>query len=150
VAEYKKPGFMVNALNALVKVMNRAGISPQGSHTLVVKGRTSGKPRSMPVNPMEFQGSRYLVAPRGETHWVRNLRASGEADLSLRKTEHIRTEEVADNEKPAIILAYLDRWGGVTREHFGASSNHPDEAELGRLAARTPVFRIVSGAPAGT
>jgi deazaflavin-dependent oxidoreductase (nitroreductase family) len=142
--EYRRPGPMLAVANGFILVLNRLGVSPQGSHTLLVRGRSTGKQRAMPVNPLEFEGGRYLVAPRGDTHWARNLRANHEADLRLgRKTEHIRTEEVPEAERPQIIAAYLRRWGNVTREHFGASSNEPDAAEIQRLAARTPVFRVL-------
>jgi deazaflavin-dependent oxidoreductase (nitroreductase family) len=130
--------------NRMVGLMNRLGMSPQGSHTLAVRGRKTGKEMTTPVNPMSHNGARYLVAPRGETHWARNLRATGEGELRLgRKSERIRTEEVAESERPELIAAYLKRWGSVTREHFGASSDTPDAAELQRLAARTPVFRVL-------
>ena len=52
-----------------------------GSRVLEVRGRSSGEPRRTPVNLLELEGERYLVAPRGETQWVRNLRASGEGRL---------------------------------------------------------------------
>ncbi len=45
---------------------------------LTVRGRHSGEPRTVPVAVLEHEGDRYLIAPRGRTHWVRNLRAAGE------------------------------------------------------------------------
>ncbi len=70
------------------------------------------------------------------------MRAGAEAELKIgRKSERITVTEVADSDKPSIIAAYLERWGGVTRTHFGATE-HPDAAELARLFERTPVFRI--------
>ncbi len=142
-AEYKKPGWAVtNVLNRGISLATKLGISPSGAQTLAVQGRTSGAWRTVPVNPLTIGSGRYLVAPRGETQWVRNMRASGAGELRLgRKRETIRVSEVADAEKPPVLKAYLDRWGGVTRSHFGTSEN-PDEAELARLAERSPVFRI--------
>ena len=67
-----------------------------GSRVLEVHGRKSGEWRRTPVNPLEFDGDRYIVAPRGETQWVRNLRARGEA--RLRKGR--RTEEFTATELP--------------------------------------------------
>ena len=61
--------------------LTRLGISLFGSRVLEVTGRTSGEPRRTPVNLLTFEGERYLVAPRGDTQWVRNLRASGEGRL---------------------------------------------------------------------
>jgi deazaflavin-dependent oxidoreductase (nitroreductase family) len=142
-AEYKRPGMATGLANALIKAMNWFGVSPQGSQTLVVRGRKSGKWMSAPVNPMDFEGSRYLVAPRGDTHWARNLRAAGTGELRLGKKRVVfKAREVPEVERPKLIAAYLERWGTVTREHFGTSSMSPGEDELARLAARTPVFRI--------
>jgi hypothetical protein len=142
-AEYKRPGRLAAAGNSLVRLLTGLGVSPQGAHTLTVRGRRSGKMVSTPVNPLTLNGTRYLVAPRGNTHWARNALAGGEAELRLgRKRERVRLVLLPEEERPPIIAAYLRRWGNVTREHFGATSNTPGEDELVRLAARTPVFRI--------
>jgi len=142
-AEYRKPGRLLAVGNLLIRLLNRLGLSPQGAQTLAVVGRKTGRVISTPVNPLALDGERYLVAPRGDTHWARNLRAGGRAELRLgRCTEQISAVEVPIADRPPIISAYLKRWGNVTREHFGASSNTPGEEELARLAARTPVFRI--------
>ena len=71
------------------------GISVMGSRVLEVKGRKSGEWRSTPVNLLTVEGSRYLVAPRGHTQWVRNMRVSGGGRLKLgRKTEDFKATEV--------------------------------------------------------
>ncbi len=141
--EYKKPGWVVkNVLNGAIALAAKFGISLSGAQELAVQGRSSGAWRTTPVNPLTMDGARYLVAPRGETHWVRNLRAQGGGELRLgRKRDAIVVTELVDAEKPPILKAYLDRWGGITRTHFGASAS-PDQAELERLAGRSPVFRI--------
>jgi hypothetical protein len=142
-AEYRRPGRLTAAMNTFVRLLTGLGVSPQGAHMLTVRGRSSGKRLSTPVNPLTFEGARYLVAPRGNTQWARNALARGEGELKLgRKTERVRLEAVPEEERPPIIAAYLRRWGNVTREHFGATSNTPGEEELARLAKRTPVFRI--------
>jgi hypothetical protein len=142
-APYSKPGFIsTNVLNKFIMLATKLGMSPQGAQTLRVKGRKSGAWHSTPINPHAVDGARYLVAPRGNTQWARNLRAGCEAELKIgRKSERIAVTELTDIEKPVIIATYLDRWGSVTRTHFGATA-HPDAAELERLAARTPVFRL--------
>jgi hypothetical protein len=85
------------------------------------------------------------VAPRGETQWVRNLRVSREARLTLgRRTEMVRVEEVADREKPPILRAYLKEWAWEVKQFFpGVGADASNEA-LARVAAKYPVFRIVS------
>lgn len=130
-------------MNAPILLATKLGLALGGANSLTVKGKVTGEPRTVPVNPLTFNGADYLVAPRGETFWVRNLRAAAEADLRLgRKKRHIRTVEVPEADRPAVIAAYLDRWGGVTRSHFGTVKD-PGAAELTRLSARTPVFRVV-------
>ena len=72
---YRRPGwFTRNVFNPRVAVATRAGLSIWGSRILQVRGRTSGQVRETPVNLLTFDGQRYLVAPRGVTEWVRNLR----------------------------------------------------------------------------
>ena len=103
--------------------------------TLAVRGRTSGEWRTVPVNVLEIDGKRYLVAPRGDSHWVRNLRAAGGGELRTRKgIETFRADEVADAEKPPLIEAYLSRWGAQVKALF---QELPDPADH-------PVFRIES------
>ena len=81
---YKQPGwFTNNVFNRVVAVMTRLGLSVYGSRILAVRGRKSGEWRTTPVNLLEYRGQRYLVAPRGVTQWVRNVRAGSQAELRL-------------------------------------------------------------------
>ncbi|MGE3073694.1 MAG: nitroreductase/quinone reductase family protein [Dehalococcoidia bacterium] len=143
-AEYKKPGIMVRVMNGALGLAVKLGMSPQGANLLTVRGRKSGKNMTTPVNPMMFEGAQYLVSPRGNTHWARNIRASHEGTLRLgRKKRPIRIlEELADDAKPPILLAYLDRWAGVTKDHFGIPWPNPSEADITRVCARTPMFKF--------
>jgi deazaflavin-dependent oxidoreductase (nitroreductase family) len=142
--EYKKPGwFSRTIMNAAPATAARFGLSMGGAWLLTVKGRKTGQPHTIPVNPLTIGGTRYLVSPRGDTQWSRNLKAAGQAELRLgHKTEQTAVAEVAEGERPAIIAEYLKRWGSVTRTHFG-TVKEPDAAELMRLAARTPVFKVL-------
>lgn len=142
--EYRKPGWFSRKLvNFVPAVAARSGLSMGGAWLLTVKGRKTGAPRTIPVNPLTIGGDRYLVSPRGDTQWSRNLKAAGEAGLRLgRSTEQASVLEVAESERPVIIAEYLKRWGNVTRSHFGTVKD-PGAAELARLAARTPVFRVL-------
>ena len=100
--------------NPIVMWLNRRGWSPHGAQTLVVKGRSSGQPRYAPVNPLSHEGRTYLVAPRGHVQWTHNLRAVGGGELRLgRKTRTFTAVEVADQEKPEVLHAYLRRWKEV-------------------------------------
>jgi deazaflavin-dependent oxidoreductase (nitroreductase family) len=125
---YLKPSWLIS--HVANPLLMRFGIVP----TLKVRGRETGHWRSVPVNVLELDGQRYLVAPRGETDWVRNLRAAGGGQLQYgrRRTEPFTATEVPDEEKPPIIEAYQQRWGGQVRSQFEALPNPADH----------PVFKI--------
>ena len=141
---YLAPGwFTRNIFNGAVAGLTRAGISVYGSRILVVRGRSSGLPRSVPVNVLTYEGNRYLVAPRGTTQWVRNLRAAGAGELRCgRRTEHFRAAEIADDDKIEMLRFYLKRWAWEVGAFFdGVGAKAPDD-ELRRIAPDHPVFRI--------
>jgi deazaflavin-dependent oxidoreductase (nitroreductase family) len=141
---YKRPGwFTQHVFNPMVARLTRLGLSVAGSRVLEVRGRTSGRPRRTPVNPLELDGERYLVAPRGDTQWVRNLRASGTGRLLVgRRGEDFAATEIEDDDKPPILRDYLRRWKweiGAFFEGVGADSS---DEELRRIAPKHPIFRI--------
>jgi deazaflavin-dependent oxidoreductase (nitroreductase family) len=144
-AHYQPPDwFTRNVFNRLVAAATRLGISVWGSRILEVKGRKSGEPRRTPVNVLTFEGSRYLVAPRGHTQWVRNIRAAGgEGVLILgRRRGRIDVVEVADAEKEAILRAYLRRWKWEVGQFFGGVGPDSPPEDIARIAPDHPVFRI--------
>ena len=143
--KYQRPGFFTRGVfNPLVGVAARLGLSMKGSRVLAVRGRQTGEWRTTPVNPLWFQGQRYLVAPRGNTQWVRNIRVSREGRLTLgRKTETITVEEVPDGEKVPILRAYLKEWAWESKQFFDLPGANVPDAELARIAPDHPVFRIV-------
>jgi deazaflavin-dependent oxidoreductase (nitroreductase family) len=113
-----------------------------GARVLEVKGRKSGEWRQTPVNPLSFEGERYLVAPRGHTQWVRNLRVSGEGRLAGRRTEGFTATELTDAEKPALLRAYLKKWKWEVGAFFDGVGAAAPESELQRIAPDHPVFKI--------
>ena len=142
---YQAPDwFTRNIFNPLVALVTRAGISVWGSRILEIPGRRTGALRRNPVNLLSLDDARYLVAPRGHTQWVRNLRAAGgEGNLLLgRRREPFHAIEVADAEKPEILRAYLRRWKWEVGQFFGGVSPDSDDAELTRIAPDHPVFRL--------
>ena len=147
VVDYQRPGwFTKHVFNPLVAGLTRGGVSLAGSRVLEVRGRKSGEWRRTPVNPLEFEGERFLVAPRGETQWVRNLRASNEGRLRKGlRTEEFTATELADDEKLPVLRAYLQKWAWEVGAFFqGVGADAPDE-ELRRIAPRHPIFRIRGG-----
>jgi deazaflavin-dependent oxidoreductase (nitroreductase family) len=144
---YQAPDwFTRNVFNRIVAAFTRAGISVLGSRVLEVRGRKSGEPRRNPVNLLTLDGQRYLVAPRGQTQWVRNLRAAGEGDLLLgRGREHFRANEVVDDRaKEKILRAYLRRWKWEVGHFFAGVGPDSSADEFVRIAPDHPVFRIAS------
>lgn len=145
-ATYQKPGwFTKHVFNRLVAILTRLGVSVAGSRVLEVRGRKSGEWRRTPVNLLAFEGKRCLVAPRGHTQWVRNLRVSGEGRLVLgRRTEEISVTELADDEKPPLLRAYLKKWKWEVGAFFGGVGPDSPDAELRRIAPDHPVFLIAA------
>lgn len=146
-SRYVEPGwFSRTVFNPGVALLARAGVSVWGSRVLRVRGRRTGEVRETPVNLLTIDGARYLVAPRGVTQWVRNLRAAGGGELALgRSSEPFRATELADDLKAPILRAYLKRWKFEVGAFFdGVSADSTDE-QWRRVAAQHPVFRIEAG-----
>ena len=146
--QYREPGwFTRNVFNKAVAGLTGLGISILGSRILAVRGRKSGEWRTTPVNLLIIDGQRYLVAPRGTTQWVRNLRVAGEGELRLgRRAEPFTAEEVSDDAKPAILRAYLARWKAEVGVFFGGAGPDAPDSELRRISPDHPVFKISSPA----
>jgi hypothetical protein len=143
-AYYRKPGWFTSTIfNPAVAAMTRAGISVWGSRVLRVRGRKSGEWRSAPVNLLTYEGKQYLVAPRGLTQWVRNLREAGEGELLLgNRAQRFRAHEIPDDQKIPILSAYLKRWKAEVGIFFGGVSADSPEEDLTRIAPDHPVFGI--------
>ena len=129
---YRKSGFFNSKI--LNPLMTALGLTP----SLMVRGRATGRKYTMPVWPLEYQGRLYLVAPRGNTHWARNLRAVGEGDLRLHgRTIHFKASEIPASQNAPIVAAYVDRngkrYGGFVAKEFEWM---PDPADH-------PVFLVI-------
>ncbi len=144
-SHYRAPGwFTRNVFNRSIAFLTRHGVSVLGSRVLAVKGRTSGEWRTTPVNLLELEAHRYLVSPRGEGQWVRNLRVAGTGELRVgTKVDVFRARELEHDEKVAVLRAYLKRWKfevGVFFEGVGADST---DEQLSAIAPRHPVFEVL-------
>jgi deazaflavin-dependent oxidoreductase (nitroreductase family) len=140
----KRPDwFTAHVFNPLVARLTRLGLSIAGSRVLEVRGRSSGQPRRTPVNPLELDGQRYLVAPRGETQWARNLRASGEGRLLVgSRSESFSARELGDEDKPPVLRAYLKRWKWEVGAFFDGVGPDASEQQMREAAPKHPVFRV--------
>jgi deazaflavin-dependent oxidoreductase (nitroreductase family) len=133
------------AVMRLVRWMTRHGLSLFGSRVLTVAGRTSGTPRSVPVNLMPLGHERYLVAPRGVTQWVRNVRAAEVAELRVgRRVETVRLVEVPVDQRVPVLRVYLDRWGWEVGRFVDGLTARSTDAELAAAAPGLPVFLVRS------
>jgi deazaflavin-dependent oxidoreductase (nitroreductase family) len=130
--------------NRVVNFLSKLGISVLDSRLLAVRGRKTGEWRTTTINLMtRDDGTRYLVAPRGQTQWVRNIRVSGGGELRLgRKVEPFTVTEVADPDKVPVLRLYLQRWGWEVGKFFEGVTKDASDAELAAIAPGFPVFRI--------
>jgi hypothetical protein len=132
-------------INGMFRTLTRLGLGASYRHILGVRGRKSRRTYQIPVDVMQLNGHRYLVAGYGVTNWVRNVRASGEAILKRgRRSEHVGLVEISSSEAPPILRQYI-REVPVTKPYFDATPSSPDD-ELVKEAARHPVFRITGTA----
>jgi F420H(2)-dependent quinone reductase len=130
---------------AAVAWLARRGVSLLGSRVLTVRGRTSGKLQQVPVNLLRADGRRYLVAIRGNTQWVRNVRAAdGRATLQLgRRAEDVRLAELPVEERVPVLRLYLARWGWEVAQFVEGISKESTDAELLAAAVGIPAFEVL-------
>jgi deazaflavin-dependent oxidoreductase (nitroreductase family) len=148
---YRAPGWVTrNLVNRPIAFLTRHGVSVWGSRVLAVRGRTSGEWRTTPVNLLELEGHRYLVSPRGEGQWVRNLRVAGTGELRVgKKVEPFRARELGedDDEKVAVLRAYLKRWKFEVGVFFDGVGPDSTDEQLRAIAPRHPAFVIEAQPP---
>jgi deazaflavin-dependent oxidoreductase (nitroreductase family) len=143
---YVQPGwFTRHVFNRTVRRLTRMGISVAGSRELRVRGRSSGEWRSTPVNLLAIDDKQYLVAPRGTTQWVRNIRVSPEAELRRgRQVTTFRAAELPDEAKLPVLRGYLDKWGWEVGQFFEGVDKHATDDDLTRIAPDFPVFEVLA------
>jgi deazaflavin-dependent oxidoreductase (nitroreductase family) len=144
-SRYLEPGWVTRQVfNRAVRRLTRMGLGIRGARELRVRGRVTGEWRSTPVNLLTVDGQDYLVAPRGVTQWVRNLRAAGGGELHLgRKADAFRAEEVADADKAAVLRPYLRLWKAETGVFFEGLDTESSDEDLVAAGPKHPVFRIL-------
>ena len=139
---YVKPGIIDRIFGKTLALLVRIGLIRGHFYVLEVRGRKTGKPISLPVDPLDLNGKRYLVCARGESNWVRNARAAGEVALARAMRRHrYAVRELSLNERPPVLKAYLDRFAREVQRFFPVPKGSAVEA-FNDLALRYPVFEL--------
>jgi deazaflavin-dependent oxidoreductase (nitroreductase family) len=135
----------VSVFTPVAKFLLAAGV-PMGFNGLItIRGRNSGLPRTTPVAIIAVSGRRWVWAPWGEVHWVRNLRAAGRATITVRRRkEEVTATELDSTQRVEFFRHVLGPVArgipfGVRfiRTVDGVDLDHPLEAAEGR-----PVFEL--------
>jgi deazaflavin-dependent oxidoreductase (nitroreductase family) len=140
---YDAPGFASRLVNTAVRWLAERGVSIQGSALLQVRGRASGQTRAVVVNVLTVDGRDYVLSPRGNTQWARNVRAAGEVRVgSLRTARLRRTREVSDDAKLPLLRSYLQRWHWEVKGHTGGLTLTSTDDEIREVAPSIPTFEL--------
>ncbi|WP_197377487.1 nitroreductase/quinone reductase family protein [Mycolicibacterium baixiangningiae] len=144
IVRYDQPSTAARAFNEVLRWLAEAGISIAGSHALRIRGRKTGRPRTVVVNLMPVDGRRYVVSPRGNTQWARNARAAGAVEAGPRwRRRTVRIAEVPDADKPLLLKHYLDRWYWEVKGHVGGLTPQSNDDEIRAVAPSIPVFQLL-------
>jgi len=141
---FREPTAVERLFNRSFGFLVGLGLGPSHIYLLQVRGRKTGKLFSTPVDLLELQGKRYLVAPRGRTQWVRNAEAAGEVTLkkgSSSQKFHLRP--IPEVEKPQILKAYLDSFKREVQRYFSIPAGSPTE-QFAPVAASYPAFELLA------
>ena len=140
---YDEPNRTARAANGLIRWLAEMGISIAGTRALQVRGRKTGKVRGVVINVLKVDGVDYLVSPRGNTQWVRNVRAVGVVDVGPRwRRRRLAATEVPDAGKPELLRRYLDKWYWEVKGHIAGLTPDSGDDELRSAAPSIPVFAL--------
>src|SRR6266513_974732 len=140
---FMQPNLLDRIVNRIFGFLVSIGFGLAHNFLLEVQGRKSGRIYSTPVNVLTYKNKRYLVAPRGDTQWVRNVVVSQKATLVKRgERENVHLHAIAaDAAKAEILKAYLDRYRLTVQRYFPIAAGSPLMA-FEPLVGRYPVFEI--------
>jgi hypothetical protein len=150
-SNYRPPAAWYQRLNRIGVPLTSLGLAPRDAVTLVVRGRTTGRVRRIPILRTPYQGNDYLVALAGEAQWVRNVRAAhGQATVRRRGSRQVHLEEIPAADRAAVIAEYLrrgrERSGDLAQTkqaafYFGLKAE-PTLQDIAAITTYYPVFRI--------
>ena len=147
---YEQPNRAARAANAAIRWLAEMGISIAGTRALRVRGRKSGKQRGVVINLLTVDSVDYLVSPRGNTQWARNVRAAGVVEMGPRwRSEHLRVTEVDDAAKPEVLRRYLARWYWQVKGYVAGLTPESSDEQLRAAAPSIPVFVLAAGGASG-
>lgn len=141
---FRKPTPVERVFNRAFGFLIGIGIGFRDKYLLEVRGRTSGRTFSTPVNLLQLRGKRYLVAPRGRTQWVRNAEVAGVVTLKKgRSRSKFRLQAIPDRDKPEILKAYLDQFKNEVQTFFPVPAGSPTPA-FSEIAENYPAFELTA------
>ena len=142
-SEFRAPSIIERAFNAAFGLLVGLGLGFSYNYLLQVRGRKSGRLYSTPINLLELEGKRFLVAPRGRTQWVRNAEVAGEVTLKKgRVRQSFQLRPIPDANKPEILKAYLDNFKREVQRYFPLPAGSPVEA-FGEFKQNYPAFELM-------
>ncbi|BCO52185.1 MULTISPECIES: nitroreductase/quinone reductase family protein [Mycobacterium avium complex (MAC)] len=140
---YEEPNRAARAANVAIRWLADAGISIAGTRALRVRGRKSGKQRAVVVNLLTVDGVDYLVSPRGDTQWARNVRAAAVVEVGPRwRRQRVRASEVDDAVKPDLLRRYLARWHWQVKDYVAGLTPDSSDEQFRAAAPTIPVFAL--------
>ncbi|HET9406922.1 MAG TPA: nitroreductase family deazaflavin-dependent oxidoreductase [Candidatus Sulfotelmatobacter sp.] len=140
---FRAPSSAEKLFNRVFGFLVGMGLGFSYNYLLQVRGRKTGKLYSTPINLLELNGKRYLVAPRGRTQWVRNAEAAGEITLKRgSQRERFRLRPLSGAEHLEILKAYLDSFKREVQRYFPVAAGSPVEA-FAAVAESYPAFELL-------
>jgi deazaflavin-dependent oxidoreductase (nitroreductase family) len=141
---FREPSTGAKIFNRVFGFLVGLGLGFPYNYLLEVRGRKTGRVYSTPIDLLELNGKKYLVAPRGRTQWVRNAEAAGEVTLKKgSKRLRFRLRPIPDADKPTILKAYLDTFKREVQGYFMIPAGSPPDAFVA-IASSYPAFELLS------
>jgi len=110
----KPPWFTAKIFNPIAMA---TGIAD--TETLTLTKRGSKEPQKIPVITVDVDGTKYLVSTRGESQWVKNIRANPDVTMSNKAgTTGYVAREIPEHDRPPILAAYREKAGKTVDGYF--------------------------------
>jgi deazaflavin-dependent oxidoreductase (nitroreductase family) len=146
---YEEPNPAARAANTAIRWLAEMGISIAGTRALRVRGRKTGKERGVVINLLTVDGVDYVVSPRGNTQWARNVRAAGVVEIGPRwRSQRTQVSEVDDAAKPELLRRYLARWYWQVKNYVAGLTPDSSDEQLRAAAPTIPVFKLAAAGAA--